>query len=79
MKTAKLSFVKALAIVLLIFAGCTTRFEAELKLPAIEIIQSWTDQAFKNDPMDFQFEIATKRAVYMLPVLPFRKTWLTGR
>ena len=59
MKTTKQYFV--IAIVLLILAGCTTRPEADFKPPATDMVQPWTDQAFKNDPMDFQFAIVTDR------------------
>lgn len=70
MKTTKQYLV--IAIVLLILTGCSTRPEADFIPPAIDIGQPWTDQAFKNDPMDFQFAIVSDRTGGMRPGV-FRK------
>ena len=68
MKTTKQYFV--MAIVLLILTGFTTGLEADFKPPATDMVQSWTDQAYKNDPMDFQFANVTDRTGALLSGCP---------
>jgi len=60
MKSIKQYLVLAQVIVLIFLVGCTNS-EVGFKSPATDKIQPWTDQAFMNDPMDFQFAIVTDR------------------
>ena len=72
MKNRKQSFAMVLAIIMLILVGCSTSPEADFKSPATDTVQPWTDQAFMNDPMDFQFAIVSDRTGGMRPGV-FRK------
>lgn len=60
MKSIKQYLVLAQVIVLIFLVGCSNP-EIGFKAPVTDKTQPWTDQAFMNDPMDFQFAIVTDR------------------